>query len=153
VYGTGPADAELVAGQIASALPINDSPALKELSKFVQTHVHKEYSLVKYVLKGVGVHYGKMPSLLRETLEEAFKSGQLKYLACTTTLFQGVNLPARNVFIDTPTRGRRSKLLDAAALWNFAGRAGRLGQDIVGNVFLVGYNSWETKPLTEQPRF
>jgi hypothetical protein len=153
VYGTGPANAELVAGQIASALPVSDSPVLKELSKFVETHVHKEYSLVTNVLKGVGVHYGKMPSLLRESLEEAFKSGHLKYLACTTTLFQGVNLPARNVFIDTPTRGRGSDLLDAAALWNFAGRAGRLGQDIVGNVFLVGYSSWEIKPLTERVRF
>lgn len=153
VYGTGPADAELVARQLSSALPVADSTALKELSKFVETHVHQKYSLVTNVLKGVGVHYGKMPSLLRESLEEAFKSGQLKYLVCTTTLFQGVNLPARSVFIDTPTRGRGSDLLDAAALWNFAGRAGRLGQDIVGNVFLVGYSSWETKPLTERARF
>ncbi|HEY1663568.1 MAG TPA: DEAD/DEAH box helicase [Verrucomicrobiae bacterium] len=153
VYGTGPANAELVAGQIASALPTTDSPALRDLSKFVETHVHVKYSLATNVLKGVGVHYGKMPSLLREALEEAFKNGHLKYLACTTTLFQGVNLPARNVFIDTPTRGRGSDLLDAAALWNFAGRAGRLGQDIVGNVFLIGYSSWETKPLTERARF
>lgn len=152
VYGTGPADAELVGGQIASALPQIDSPELEELSKFIETHVHQEYSLVKNVLKGVGVHYGKMPSLLRESLEEAFKKGYLKYLACTTTLFQGVNLPARNVFIDTPTHGRSSELLDPAALWNFAGRAGRLGQDIVGNVFLIGYESWESKPLNERVR-
>lgn len=152
VYGTGPADADAVAGQIASALPKEPTPQLEELSKFIEKHVHRKYSLVKNVLKGVGVHYGKMPSLLREAIEEAFKSEHLKYLVCTTTLFQGVNLPARNVFIDTPTRGRGSNL-DPASLWNFAGRAGRLGQDIVGNVFLVGYDSWESKPLTSRIQF
>jgi hypothetical protein len=152
VYGTGPADAERVAGQIASALPQSSTGELQELSKFIKEHVHPKFSLVKHVLKGVGVHYGKMPSLLRESIEEAFKGEHLNYLVCTTTLFQGVNLPARNVFIDTPTRGRGVDL-DAASLWNFAGRAGRLGQDIVGNVFLVGYDSWESKPLTERAHF
>lgn len=152
VYGTGPAEAERIGGQIASDLPEGQSLKLKELSEFIGKHVHKKYSLARHVLKGVGFHYGKMPSLLREALEEAFKAGQLKYLVCTTTLFQGVNLPARNVFIDTPTRGKGDDL-DAASLWNFAGRAGRLGHDIVGNVFLVGYGTWESKPLSERARF
>ncbi|XHR30868.1 MAG: DEAD/DEAH box helicase [Chthoniobacteraceae bacterium] len=152
VYGTGPADAEEVAQQLASDLKEQESEELKELSKFISDHIHPKYSLVRHVLKGVGVHYGKMPGLLRESLEQAFKNAKLKYLVCTTTLFQGINLPARNVFIDTPTRGRGDEL-DPAALWNFAGRAGRLGKDVVGNVFLVDYGSWKTKALSERVPF
>ena len=97
-------------------------------------------------------HYGNMPSLLREGIEASFRDGELAYLCCTTTLFQGVNLPARNVFIDTPTRGKGDPL-DEAALWNFAGRAGRLGEEVVGNVFLVNYENWETKPLSARKPF
>lgn len=152
VYGTGPADAEKVASQIASDVESSNSPRLQELSDFVRKHVHAKYSLASHVLKGVGFHYGKMPSLLREALEQVFQAGELKYLVCTTTLFQGVNLPARNVFIDTPTRGRNDKL-DAASLWNFAGRAGRLGKEIVGNVFLVDYDKRESKPFTSKAQF
>ena len=152
VYGTGPADAEKTAGRIASDLDPESSEPLKELSSFIKKHVHKKYSLAAHVLKGVGFHYGKMPSLLREALEEGFQNGHLKYLVCTTTLFQGVNLPARNVFIDTPTRGRGDEL-DAAALWNFAGRAGRLGHEIVGNVFLVGYGAWEQQSFTTRAQY
>lgn len=152
VYGTGPADAEKVASQIASDIEPIENPRLKELSKFVIQHVHAKYSLASHVLRGVGFHYGKMPSLLREALEQAFQVGDLKYLVCTTTLFQGVNLPARNVFIDTPNRGRNGKL-DAASLWNFAGRAGRLGKEIVGNVFLVDYDKWESTPFTAKAKF
>lgn len=152
VYGTGPADAEEIGSGIASDLKESDSPALKELSKFIKEHIHPEYSLARHVVKGVGVHYGKMPSVLREALENAFKNADLKYLVCTTTLFQGVNLPARNVFINTPTRGRGHEL-EPAALWNFAGRAGRLGKDIIGNVFLVDYNDWKTQPLSAKAHF
>ncbi|CAB3794512.1 DEAD/DEAH box helicase [Paraburkholderia fynbosensis] len=151
VYGTGPSQTEKIALQIATELPRKATPVLLELSKFIKDHVHPKYSLAERVMKGVAYHYGKMPSLLREAIEAAFKSDDIKYLVCTTTLFQGINLPARNVFIDTPTRGRDGKL-DAAALWNFAGRAGRLNHDMVGNVFLVNYDSWPDKPLsTAQP--
>ncbi|ECP6786690.1 DEAD/DEAH box helicase, partial [Salmonella enterica] len=154
VYGTGAANAEDVAKQIASGLPLleNDSD-LKELSKFIKKHVHKDYSLANLVLRGVGYHYGKMPSLLRETLEKNFTNNKLKFLVCTTTLFQGVNLPAKNVFIDTPTRGNRGEALDPASLWNFAGRAGRLGYAFSGNVYLIDYDDWETKPLDSKIDF
>lgn len=152
VYGTGPSNAEFVASQIASDIPLQGGEVLENLSEFVKDHVHAKYSLVDHVKRGVAFHYGKMPSLLREAVEQAFKEGHIRYLVCTTTLFQGVNLPARNVFISTPTRGRNAKL-DAAALWNFAGRAGRLGEDIAGNVFLIDYDSWETTPFTEKVRF
>lgn len=153
VYATGAANAETVAGLIAFNQKIKNSEALSELSKFIKQHIHKDYSLAEYVLKGVAFHYGSMPSLLREGIEDTFRKEDLDYLCCTTTLFQGINLPARNVFIDTPTRGNRGEPLDEAALWNFAGRAGRLGEEVVGNVFLVNYENWESQPLTERKPF
>ncbi len=148
VYSTGPKNAEKVATQISFDSAVIERKNIDELSKFIKDHIHPEYSLCDLVRKGVAFHYGKMPTLLRESLESSFKAGDLRYLVCTTTLFQGVNLPARNVFIDTPTRGKDTKL-DPAALWNFAGRAGRMKADIVGNVFLVDYNDWPEKPMNE----
>ena len=106
------------------------------------------------VSKGVAFHYGQMPSLLREAIESAFRNSTIKFLVCTTTLFQGINLPARNVFINTPARGKGAKqILDPALLWNFAGRAGRMAKDIVGNVFLVDYDSWSDQPMDKFSKF
>lgn len=153
VYATGAKNAEDLTGLIAFNRPTKNIQALSDLAKFIEQHVHKQYSLAQFVRQGVSFHYGNMPSLLREGIETAFRDGQLDYLCCTTTLFQGVNLPARNVFIDTPTRGNRGEPLDEAALWNFAGRAGRLGEELVGNVFLVNYENWDTQPLTERKPF
>ncbi|WP_454852254.1 DEAD/DEAH box helicase [Rhizobium binxianense] len=146
VYATGADKSETVASRLAGGLPMVEDSAVDDLALFIRDHVHKEYGLAEHVKRGVAFHYGKMPTLLRESIEAAFKADVIKFLACTTTLFQGVNLPARNVFIDTPKRGN-SGLLDPAQLWNFAGRAGRMNKDIVGNVFLVDYQDWEVKPL------
>lgn len=153
VYATGAKNAEDLTALIALNRPAKEHGPLNDLAVFIEKHVHKQYSLARFVRHGVAFHYGNMPSLLREGIEVTFRNGDLDYLCCTTTLFQGVNLPARNVFIDTPTRGNKGELLDEAELWNFAGRAGRLGEEVVGNVFLVNYENWEEKLLTKRKPF
>ena len=152
VYATGPAQAEKTSAQFVADRPITKSEPLSRLSTFIKQHIHPDYGLAAMVQHGVAFHYGHMPTLLREALEGAFRDGDLHYLVCTTTLFQGVNLPARSVFINTPTRGKGTPL-EAAHLWNFAGRAGRLGQELAGNVFLVDYEDWDSKSMNESSKF
>jgi hypothetical protein len=152
IYATGPAEAEKIAAQLCADGPPLDSKPLADLSQFIKDHIHPEYGLADMVRHSVGFHYGRMPTLLRESLESAFRTGDIKFLVCTTTLFQGVNLPARSVFINTPTRGRGTTL-EPAQIWNFAGRAGRLGKDLVGNVFLVDYDKWPEAVLNSRSQF
>ncbi|MDP1978337.1 DEAD/DEAH box helicase [Undibacterium sp.] len=152
VYATGPSDSEKVASQISAEYKIQKNNALEELATFIEKHIHNEYNLASMIRNGVAFHYGKMPNLLREAIEAAFKSGAIRFLTCTTTLFQGVNLPARNVFIGTPTRGKGT-ILEPALLWNFAGRAGRMRKDIVGNVFLVDYDQWPQQSMNNLVKF
>lgn len=60
----------------------------------------------------------------------------------------GGNLPARNIFLYRPTRGVDTPL-DADGFWNLAGRAGRMSRDVQGNVFLVDYETWDSKPVDQ----
>lgn len=155
VYAKTPTEAASLASSIAMGVTDPDSLGKNDdLVAFIKAHIHPKYHLIRMVEKGVAFHYGQMPALLREAIENAFRLGSIKFLVCTTTLFQGINLPARNVFIDTPARGRGDKqLLEPALLWNFAGRAGRMGKDIVGNVFLVDYDSWSDHPMDRFTKF
>ena len=93
-----------------------------ELAKFAREHVHSEFLLAKHVLSGVGFHYGHIPTLVRHAVEAAFEDGTLDFIVCTSTLLQGVNLPARNIFMRNPEKGE--KPMDAVDFWNLAGRAG-----------------------------
>ena len=72
-------------------------------------------------------------------IENLYKQGLIKFLFCTSTLLEGVNLPAKNIFILSEKIGD-GKMSDID-FWNLAGRAGRLRKDISGNIFCVNlYN-------------
>lgn len=161
VYAQGPAQCEDIAFKlknlahdesvsvrIARMTPSAETIEAREnLSRFAKEAVHSTYVLAETVLDGIGFHYGRIPALLRNAVEDAFSEGHLDYIVCTSTLLQGVNLPARNVFMHNPHKGEEQPITPVD-FWNLAGRAGRLGKDFQGNVFLVDYDGWDSTPLT-----
>ncbi|MBL7670764.1 MAG: DEAD/DEAH box helicase [Bdellovibrionaceae bacterium] len=155
IYAGGPASCEEIAESLAGfeVQPEKLDPVIEDFSKFLKTHIHKSYTLSEVIKSGVGFHYGRMPSVIRKSVEDLFSDGYLKQIVCTSTLLHGVNLPAKNLFIRKPTKGRdrltgQDKPLNSSDFWNLAGRAGRLGKEFEGNVFLVDYDEWEEKPLS-----
>lgn len=150
IYAAGKAEAEKIANGIikSTARTMEPSPRLSDLANFVRRHVHPEYSLANCIEHGIAFHYGSMPTTLTKAIEEYFSQGEIQYLVCTSTLLQGVNLPARNIFIHNPRKGQ-GKPMGPEDFWNLAGRAGRLSKDTHGNVFLVDYGRWDRKPVEE----
>lgn len=151
VYANGAGDAETIAIELAKLLqariPTKRQSALAQLA--AET-VHHSYALVECVQRGVAFHYSNMPALVRQAVEQAVVAGDIDYLVCTSTLLQGVNLPAKNIFMCRPEKGD-DKPLESVDFWNLAGRAGRLLKEFQGNIFLIDYDSWRKKPLS-QPR-
>lgn len=111
------------------------SKKLQELIELIQDTVHDQYFLIDCLKKGVAFHFGKIPQRIRERIEALFRSGEIRFLFCTSTLLEGVNLPAKNIFILSNKIGM-SKMSDIS-FWNLAGRAGRLTKDLSGNIFCV----------------
>ncbi len=149
VYANGPSDAEGIALGLEDVFSdVEPSDRLKELAAFVKMAVHKEYDLARCLLRRVGYHYGRIPALVRRGVESAFSDGEIRYLVTTSTLIQGVNFPAGNLFVCQPKKGKTDPL-SAGEFWNLAGRAGRLGKEFQGNIFLIDYDTWNTAPANE----
>jgi len=147
IYANGADEAEDIALAIAKRVFVpQPSPRQLELARLARETVHPDYILIECALKGVAFHYSNIPANLRQAVEAAFSDGEIKYLACTSTLLQGVNLPARNIFMLKPTKGQ-GRPLQPPDFWNLAGRAGRLRREFQGNIFLVDYDDWVTKPV------
>ncbi len=110
-------------------------PQIEEIMKLIDEKVHSQYYLKKCLKKGVAYHFGGIPEEIKGRIEILYKQGLIKYLFCTSTLLEGVNLPAKNIFILSEKIGD-GKMTDID-FWNLAGRAGRLSKDISGNIFCV----------------
>lgn len=119
--------------------PVSNS-GVDSLIADVKERIHEDYYLVNTLAYGVAFHHGKMPREVREKVEGIFADpdSPVQYVVCTSTLLEGVNLPAKNVFIVSDQHGRR-KFSDID-FENLAGRAGRLTYDFSGNVVCIRGN-------------
>jgi hypothetical protein len=158
VYVNGAADAEKAARQIYDALGTNadmtGDQGIADLRELVQRTIHTQYALATVLQRGIAFHYGNMPLLVRTEIERLFRNGTLKYLVCTSTLLEGVNLPCRNLFARNPKKGNGNPM-NAADFWNLAGRAGRWGKEFQGNIVCVDASRperWPELPTTRQRR-
>jgi len=131
-------------------LVVNSNPPLQGLIQYVSTTVHPNYDLCRTLNNGIAYHHGKVPSHIRNVLEYAIKEKMIDTIVCTTTLMQGVNLPAQNVIMRNgylSTRNIQGVMprLTNYEISNLRGRAGRLLKDFVGRTFVLDENAFDNQ--------
>jgi superfamily II DNA/RNA helicase len=114
---------------------IDVSRNVKRVIRQIRTYIHKDYYLGDFLSRGIGYHFGNLPQIIRNKVEALFKEKEISYVFCTSTLLEGVNLPAKNVFILNNKNGRNT--FQPIDFWNLAGRAGRLKHELSGNIICV----------------
>lgn len=145
VYCNSVEDTINLALSFSRVLKEKRDPRVDEVIKLIQEYLHKDYYLSDCLKKGVAFHFGKLPQRIREKVEALYEQKVIDYMFCTSTLLEGVNLPAQNIFILNNTIGLR-KFTDVD-FWNLAGRAGRLSKELSGNIICVRLdsNKWNVK--------
>ena len=114
-----------------------------EFKEFIN-HIQKEYSiedsadnwsLIKILRKGFGLHHGKLPKYFQQEILDQFNKGTFHILFCTSTIVEGVNTNAQNVIILNASKGQEK--LTPFDIKNIKGRAGRYYHCFVGRVFYM----------------
>jgi hypothetical protein len=149
VYCDIPSDCRKVAALIASEMPKQQmSKELITAQNFFKEHVHEDYYLCDALQNRIGYHYGKMPQFVKYYVKQLFGK-QITILCCTSTLLEGVNMPAKNIVLNNPKAGRTQDM-DRLSILNLAGRAGRLLKDYYGKVYCINLDEWDVKDLLEE---
>ena len=136
IYCSSIDDAISLAREFADNLPIKyNSPELLSLSKEITNEIHHDYYLPELIKKGVAFHVGYLPNYIRSDIEQLFREQKITTLFCTSTLIEGVNLPADNLFVMSYKRGLSN--LNNIEFKNLIGRVGRIEYNLYGNIFLI----------------
>lgn len=125
---------------------------LEEAADYIEQFIHKDFTLASSLRKGVAFHYGPLPSSVRVMVENLVKTGDINFIACTSTLAEGVNLPAKNLFLTNPfrpVRAQKPERLEDVKISNITGRAGRMVEHFSGNVFLLNHDKWNFQDYFE----
>ncbi|EWC47251.1 hypothetical protein DRE_03370 [Drechslerella stenobrocha 248] len=88
---------------------------------------------ISILRRGIGIHHAGLSRKLREATETLFRMGYLQVVIATGTLALGINMPCKTVGFVGDT-----VYLTALSYRQCAGRAGRRGFDLFGNVVFHG---------------
>ncbi|XP_039732062.1 putative ATP-dependent RNA helicase DDX60 [Pteropus medius] len=80
--------------------------------------------------RGIGYHHRSLSFKEKQLVEILFRKGFIRVVTATGTLALGINMPCKSVVF-----AQNSVYLDALNYRQMAGRAGRRGQDLMGDVY------------------
>ena len=119
------------------ALPSDFSDA-QEVARLTHLHVKNLGAgapASKSAAQGIFSHHGNTPHGIRLAVEHAMRDDLVRFVVCTSTLAQGVNLPIRYLIVTSIYQGtKRIKVRD---FHNLIGRAGRAGMHTEGSILFA----------------
>lgn len=108
-----------------------------EISKIYNLYMANlgESSYTSTAKIGILTHHRTIPQGIRLSIEYAMKESLAKFVICTSTLAQGVNMPLRYLIINSTQQGADSILV--RDFQNLIGRAGRAGMYTEGSIIFA----------------
>lgn len=128
IYFNKPSDIEAFAREMIVNLPdIEMSTDLEQAVSHISEYISSEYTLVKGLKKGIIYHHGSVPDSIRLYIEHLYSVfPEIKYIITSSTLLEGVNIPASRMFLMDNRKGRGN--LSPAAFKNLIGRVCRFSE-------------------------
>lgn len=84
---------------------------------------------------GIFSHHGNTPQGIRLAVEHAVRDGLVRFVVCTSTLAQGVNLPIRYLIVASINQDK--EFIKVRDFHNLIGRAGRAGMYTEGSILFA----------------
>jgi len=134
IFCSSPARASEVARRLVAAGLGSDNERLRAAADWISATYHVEWHFGKALARGIGIHHGRIPRSLAQFAVRRFNEGDIRFLACTSTLIEGVNTRARNIIVFDNRINREE--IDLFTFNNIKGRSGRMFQYFVGHVYV-----------------
>ena len=128
---------DIIDRKVPLTLPSDFSDA-QEVARLTHLHIENlgaDAPASQSAAHGIFSHHGNTPHGIRLAVEHAMRENLVRFVVCTSTLAQGVNLPIRYLIVTSVYQGmKRIKVRD---FHNLIGRAGRAGMHTEGSILFA----------------
>lgn len=126
IYLNRPKHIEDFSIEFSNSLP-NIQDSTTDVVSTIADFLHPEYNLIKCIRKGIVYHHGGMPEIIRLYVETIFsKFEHLSFVITSSTLLEGVNIPAEKIFLLSTKKGKGD--LSVSQFKNLIGRINRFSE-------------------------
>lgn len=124
LYINTPKSVENFSLEFINFLPIIEDIENSKEFIAIKNYAHADYNLLKCLKRGVVYHHAGMPDIIKLYVEKLFsKNKNFKYIITTSTLLEGVNIPADKMFLLDIYKGQGH--LNSSQFKNLIGRVCR----------------------------
>ncbi len=127
VYLNKPKDIEAIIDVVNKTDEKSYVQKIEEACKNIAEYVHPKYRMIEAIQRGAIYHHGAVPEPIRLYVEKLYAEVEsIRYVVTSSTLLEGVNLPADKMFILDNKKGKGK--LTPSDFKNLIGRVCRFSQ-------------------------
>ena len=120
-----------------------DDEEINKLATLYGKHFGEDNTQVETVKLGILTHHGNLPQGVKLSVEYALQKSLAKFVICTSTLAQGVNLPIKYLIVTSIYQGQEK--LKVRDFHNLIGRAGRAGKYTEGSIIFANNSLYDNR--------
>lgn len=121
----------------------SDLKEIEKLHNLIKTHYGDKHEFSSSSLLGVFPHYSTLANGIKLAVEYAIKNNMIRFVICTSTLAQGVNIPIKYLFITSFISVRNS--MQIRSFQNLIGRTARSGIYTEGSIIVTESKYFDKK--------
>ncbi|TXK59899.1 DEAD/DEAH box helicase [Bacillus subtilis] len=149
IYLNKPTDLEKFSSEFSLRFTKIKYSKIKKACKNISSMLDPEYLLVNCIERGIIYHHGSVPDNIKMYIEHLYSElDEMKYVVTSSTLLEGVNIPAYSLFLLDNKKGLRK--LSPAQFKNLIGRICRFSEvfspikgslkHLEPSIYLIGSN-------------
>ncbi|HEY5305210.1 MAG TPA: DEAD/DEAH box helicase [Pseudolabrys sp.] len=130
-------------GEFDAPLDVSSADEVGKIATLFSREFGEATGAARSAALGIFPHHSSVPHGLRLSIEHAMKVSLVRFVVCTSTLAQGVNLPIKYLIVTGVNQGKDRILV--RDFHNLIGRAGRAGMYTEGSVIFADNTIFDEK--------
>ncbi|WP_426610463.1 hypothetical protein [Bradyrhizobium sp. McL0616] len=130
-------------GEYDKPIGVSDADEVERIAGLFARELGESAPAARSAALGIFPHHASVPHGLRLSIEYAMKVSLVRFVVCTSTLAQGVNLPIKYLIVTSVNQGKDRILV--RDFHNLIGRAGRAGMYTEGSVIFADNSIFDEK--------